>query len=199
MADKYRKVRKEADKLPDNEIRVRRDARIGKYLRRANDLLSGKIQGHDSLVIKGVANAMESAVKLAELIKHRISKLYQVTTVENIKIVDEYEPLEEGLDYLKFERMGTMLSITLSKSPLNPKDIGYQDPIPDSEVQAYDEREPGEPRPRSQYRPKGAEDREERGPRYEDRRGGRGGMRAGFRGGRRFGGERRPMRRDEYD
>lgn len=68
---------------------------------------------------------MESAVKLAELIKHRVKKLYQVNRIANIKIVDEYEPLEEGLDYLTFERQGTMLTITLSKSPLDTKDIGY--------------------------------------------------------------------------
>ena len=78
MSDKYRRVRKELDKLPDNEIRVKRDARIGRYLRRANDLLTGKIAGSDSVVIKGVSNAMESAVKLAELIKHRVKKLYQL-------------------------------------------------------------------------------------------------------------------------
>lgn len=74
--EKYVRVRKEADKLPDNEIRVKRNARIGRYLRRANDLLTGKIPGHDSVVIKGVSNAMESAVKLAELIKHRVTKIH---------------------------------------------------------------------------------------------------------------------------
>jgi len=68
---------------------------------------------------------MESAVKLAELIKHRVAKLYQVNKVTNIVIVDEYEPLEEGLDHLKFNRIVTMLSITLSKSPLDNTDIGY--------------------------------------------------------------------------
>jgi hypothetical protein len=43
MADKYRKVKREQEKLPDNEIRVRADVRIGRYLRRANDLLTGKV------------------------------------------------------------------------------------------------------------------------------------------------------------
>jgi len=84
MADKYRRVRKEPEKLPDNEIRVKRNARIGRYLRRANDLLTGKIPGQDSVVIKGVSNAMESAVKLAELIKHRVKRLYQVNKIASI-------------------------------------------------------------------------------------------------------------------
>jgi DNA-binding protein len=125
MADKYRRVRKDQEKLPDNEIRVKRSARIGRYLRRANDLLTGKIAGSDSVVIKGVSNAMESAVKLAELIKHRVTRVYQVNKIANITIVDEFEPLEEGLDYLTQERQATMLTITLSRTPLDNKDIGY--------------------------------------------------------------------------
>jgi hypothetical protein len=59
---------------------------------------------------------MESGVKLAELIKHRVKGLYQTNDISNIEIVDEYEPLEEGLDLLKFKRNVTMLSITLSKA-----------------------------------------------------------------------------------
>ena len=71
------RIKREAEKLPENEIRVRRGNRIGKYLRRANDLLSGKIEGTDNtVVIKGVSNAMENVVKLAELIKHRVKGLY---------------------------------------------------------------------------------------------------------------------------
>lgn len=77
MAEKYARVTREPEKLPENEIRVKRDNRIGKYLRRANDLLTGKIEGsQNTVIIKGVANAMENAVKLAELIKHRVKGLY---------------------------------------------------------------------------------------------------------------------------
>lgn len=67
------------------------------------------------IVIKGVSNAVESAVKLAELVKHRIVGLHQVNKISHITMVDEYEPLEEGLDHLKFTRVVTMLEITLSK------------------------------------------------------------------------------------
>lgn len=125
MAEKYIRVKKAEEKLPDNEIRVKKSARIGRYLSRANDLLTGKIAGSDSVVIKGIANAMENAVKLAELIKHRVKKIYQVNHISSITIVDEYEPLEEGLDYLKFERQAAMLTITLSTQPLDNRDVGY--------------------------------------------------------------------------
>ena len=47
-----------------------------------------------------MSNAVESAVKLAELIKHRIKGLHQSNKISHITIVDEYEPLEEGLDHL---------------------------------------------------------------------------------------------------
>ena len=45
--------------------------------------------------------------------------------ISNLVIADEYEPLEEGLDHLKFERNMTMFTLTLSKTPLDAKDIGY--------------------------------------------------------------------------
>ena len=134
MADKFRRVQKAQEKLPENEIRVRRGVGIGRYLRRAHDLLTGAVAGQDSVVIKGISNAMENSVKLAELIKHRVRDLHQVNTITTITIVDEYEPLEEGLDYLKFERLQTMLTITLSKNPLDSQEVGYQVPIPTSEV-----------------------------------------------------------------
>jgi hypothetical protein len=43
-------------------------------LRRAVELLTGV--EHESVVIKGISNAMESGVKLAELIKHRVKAIY---------------------------------------------------------------------------------------------------------------------------
>lgn len=72
----YRRAEKVEEKLPENEIRVRAGPGIGRYLRRANDLLTGKIEGQDSVVIKGVSNAMEAAVTLAELVKHRVAGIY---------------------------------------------------------------------------------------------------------------------------
>lgn len=74
MAEKYRRVEKAQENLPNNEIRVRRGAGIGRYLRRAVEVLQAGTE--KEIVIKGVSNAMESVVKLAELIKHRVKKLY---------------------------------------------------------------------------------------------------------------------------
>ena len=76
MADSYRKVDRAEDTLPSNEIRVRRGVGIGRYLKRAWELLNGSEGSDDTVVIKGVSNAVQSAVNLAELIKHRVKGLH---------------------------------------------------------------------------------------------------------------------------
>ena len=139
--EKYRRVEKTQETLPPNEIRVKRKVGIGRYLKRAHDLFNENDNQSQTVIIKGVSNAVESAVKLAELIKHRVKGLHQINKITNITIDDEYEPLEEGLDHLKFTRIVTMLEIKLSKTPLDRGDIGYQAPIPEDQVQDYSERD----------------------------------------------------------
>jgi len=107
MADKYKRIDKAVEQLPPNEIRVKHKVGIGRYLKRAHDLLETEDQ--EKIIIKGVSNAVDSAVKLAELVKHRVKGLHQVNSIGHITIVDEYEPLEEGLDKLTFSRIVTML------------------------------------------------------------------------------------------
>lgn len=138
MADKYRKIHKPQEELPPNEIRIKRKVGIGRYLKRAHDLLSDSAVSF--VTIKAVSSAVESAVKLAELVKHRIAGLHQINKISYTTILDEYEPLEEGLDHLKFTKSVTVLEIKLSKTQLDKKDVGYQPPISANEVQAYTER-----------------------------------------------------------
>ena len=78
---------------------------------------------------------MLSVLYLAELTKHRVKYLHQIIKIYTNIITDEFEPLFEGLDYLKFHREVTVLEITLTKSELVDKnDVGYQPPIPVEEV-----------------------------------------------------------------
>jgi DNA-binding protein len=122
----YRKIDKVEEPLPSNEIRVRRGVGIGRYLKRAWELLNAPEGSDETIVIKGVSNAVQSAVNLAELVKHRVKNLHQINKISNITIVDEYEPLVEGLDQLKFSRVVTMLQITLTKSEnVDKTDVGY--------------------------------------------------------------------------
>lgn len=81
-----------------------------------------------------MSSAVESAVKLAELVKHRIAGLHQLNKISHTTILDEYEPLEEGLDHLKFTKSVTVLEIKLSKTGLDTRDVGYQPPISAAEV-----------------------------------------------------------------
>ena len=122
----YRKIDKVEEPLPSNEIRVRRGVGIGRYLKRAWELLNAPEGSDETIVIKGVSNAVQSAVNLAELVKHRVKNLHQINKISNITIVDEYEPLVEGLDQLKFSRVVTMLQITLTRSEnVDKTDVGY--------------------------------------------------------------------------
>jgi len=58
MAEAYRRVDKPQETLPSNEIRVRRGVGIGRYLKRAWDLLNSSEGSDDTVVIKGVSNAV---------------------------------------------------------------------------------------------------------------------------------------------
>jgi hypothetical protein len=69
---------------------------------------------------------MLSAVTLAELIKHRIKNLHQINKITTNEIINEFEPLVEGLDRLKFTRVVPFIQITLTKSEsVDKNDIGY--------------------------------------------------------------------------
>jgi len=193
--DKYIKIKREGDKAPENEIRIRADPKIGRYIAYAATLLLEKKL--DTVVIKASGVATKSACQVAEILRHRILNLHQVVELKTTSVIDEYEPQEEGLDRVKIERKLAVLEITLSlkESALNTKAAGYQAPLPKDQVQEEElkdlvqRRRPG---------PRGGEPREPREDRRDDRerrggfRGGRGG-RGGFRGGRRggFGGEDR--------
>lgn len=130
----YQKVKRERDDLPENEIRVRAGTTVGRYLKRVHILFTQE-KAHNSVVVRGVSNAMENVVRISELIKHRFKGLHQVNKIEQHEFVDEYEPLYEGLDHLKFSRNVTMLSITLTKDAnVDKSSIGYQEPIPEADV-----------------------------------------------------------------
>ena len=162
--------------IPKNEIRIKSDRSLSGYLKYAYTCLEK--EGMDEVVIKGVGQAMNRIVDLAELIKSRIAGLYSNT--EMLTQVD------------KFDETRTILSlkITLSKKKLDETSPGYQEPIDEKLVTPYVE-EPED------Y--KGHDDDEGDKPAYRSRgrgfrgeRGYRGGYRGrGDRGGRGFRGRGR--------
>jgi hypothetical protein len=60
--------------------------------------------------------------------------LHQITTLGSTEIENEYEPTEEGLNKVTQTTVLSIMKILLSKTPLDTTAIGYQPPIPESEV-----------------------------------------------------------------
>ena len=139
----------------------------------------------DSIEIRGTGNAIVKALILIELVKRRVGDLHQINNITSTEIVDEFEPVVEGLEKIEQKRRVTCLNCVLSKSPLNTDDIGYQPPTPKEETPIRTRPERGD----EGNRPRG--DRpQRRGP--PGARGGRG------RGGRRYNDEGpREERRDQ--
>merc|ERR1719346_373223 len=104
--------------------------------------------------IKASGNALTKAVTLAEVVKRRFKDLHQITTLGSTQIVDEYEPLEEGLDKVTDTRSVSVIEIKLSKEALDTSDKGYQPPLDPSEVKEYDPEEMTAPRSRGRGRGK---------------------------------------------
>merc|ERR1712050_581985 len=132
--EKYRKVLKpkEAVVNDEEEIRVTAVGSVSAYVGRAakvyNELNKPKV------VIKASGNALTKGVTLAEVIKRSFKALHQITTLGTTEIVDEYEPLEEGLDKVTDTRSVSIIDIKLSKEQLDSSNKGYQAPIDESLV-----------------------------------------------------------------
>merc|ERR1712151_340095 len=90
------------------------------------------------ITVTGTGNAIAKAVQLAEVVKRRVKGLHQITSLGSVDIVDEYEPLEEGLDKVTDTRTVSTIEITLSKDALDTSNKGCQPPIDESLVKEYD-------------------------------------------------------------
>merc|ERR1712019_17507 len=136
--DKYRKVikPKETAVKDDTEIRVTAVGSVYAYCARANTLFND--EDKKTITITGTGNAITKAVTLAEVAKRRFKGLHQITSLSTTEIVDEYEPLEEGLDKVMDTRTLSCIEIKLSKEALDTSDKGYQAPLAESEVTEYD-------------------------------------------------------------
>ena len=87
------------------------------------------------MTLSSLGEAITKSVTIAEIVKHRVAGLHQVNEISTIVIDDEYEPIEEGLEKMTVSRKLTCLQIVLTKkAPANKSVAGYQEPIPDSEV-----------------------------------------------------------------
>merc|ERR1719498_701502 len=130
--DKYKLVEREKEPVPPDMIRISGQGRTGSYVTYAAKLFSeAKLE---SIRVRATGNALPKAVQVAEVVKRRFAGLHQITTLGSTEIENEYEPTEEGLNKVTQTTVLSIMRIVLSKTPLDTTAIGYQPPIPESEV-----------------------------------------------------------------
>ncbi|RLN93420.1 hypothetical protein BBJ28_00011767 [Nothophytophthora sp. Chile5] len=153
----------QAQHVEANEIRITQQGKVRNYISYANGLFAvrffalsmlfslgllrvsdvkccrfarrfGQEKSERGVMLKAMGNAISKAVTVAEILKHRVAHLHQVTQISSIETVDVYEPLEEGLDRIETKRHIPGISIQLSLDELDRDDPGYQSPIPVDQV-----------------------------------------------------------------
>eukprot|EP00899_Mesostigma_viride_P020503 jgi/Mesvir1/28454/Mv15877-RA.1 len=132
--ERYRRVDKSADDdgpISENEIRITTLGAVRNYLTYATTVLQEK---SDEVVLKAMGRAINKTVVVAEILKRWVPGLHQNTVISSMDITDTWEPLEEGLVPLETTRHVSMISITLSKKPLDPNSTGYQPPLTEEEL-----------------------------------------------------------------
>jgi len=134
--EKYRRKQTAKEATSDDEIRVTAKGRTATYVSYASKLFNEKEM--DEFTLKATGAALATAVTVAEVIKRRFKGLHQITKLGSVEVIDEWEPLEEGLDPVKNTRNVSFIEITLSKKMLDTKHIGYQEPIDESLVVEMD-------------------------------------------------------------
>lgn len=139
--DKYRKVFKPKEDVAkaEEEIRVTAVGSVSAYVSRAATVFNELSKPY--IIVQATGNALTKAVTAAEVIKRRFKGLHQITELKTVEIVDEYEPLEEGLDKVIDTRSLPVIEIKLSKDPLDTSDKGYQPPLDESQVTEYNAEE----------------------------------------------------------
>ncbi|MBA0617752.1 hypothetical protein Godav_027174 [Gossypium davidsonii] len=124
----YQKVEKPKPESPinENEIRITSQGAIRNYINYAIALLQDKHV--KEIVLKAMGQAISKTVAIAEILKKRIPRLHQDTSISSVSITDVWEPIEEGLVPVEMTRHVSMISITLSTRELNKNSVGYQAP-----------------------------------------------------------------------
>jgi hypothetical protein len=129
------------------------------------------------VTIKAAEKLMDKALWVAEVVRRKVEGLHQIVHVTEKKIVDVYEPTEEGLVTVRQERFLTILEVTLTRDPTaeQKKHPGYHAPLAiksdflTKESWAAGEKERAERRERGDDRRGERGDRGERRERRDDR------------------------------
>ncbi|EAN30496.2 N4 [Theileria parva strain Muguga] len=123
MTEKVDPQSKETKPIAEGEIRVTTLGRVSNYVTYAKKLLSN---GIPVITIRGTGRAMSNVVETAEILRHMINGLHQVTTV------DTQDRLADGKSKskdTKFSVCFLTISLSLDPSKIDTKSIGYQAPL----------------------------------------------------------------------
>jgi DNA-binding protein len=194
--DKYEKIRQQAQNTPENEVKISSNNQsISKYITYTAGLLLEKKL--DVVILKASGLACRDAVQVAEILRHNITNLHQESKITSVDVLDEYEPLEEGLEKVQIKRKIAVMEIKLSKKDnvLDKNAPGFQLPL-DTKIEAENELKDIVEKRKAGFRggdrdsPSGGRGgfrgrgRGGRGGYRGDRGGDRGGERGGYRGDR---------------
>lgn len=97
--NRYRRVQKqrETENISPNEIRITSTSIPRNTITYALSLFEGAEKKYDEVILKAMGAAINTAVTVAEIIKRRVKGIHQITEVQSTEVVDEWEPLEQGL------------------------------------------------------------------------------------------------------
>lgn len=131
---KYRQVQKKHESSGENEIRVKLDRRPFIYAAYAGKLLlDGK---HTLIHLTATGMATSKVIQVVEYLRKRLKGLQVAYDICSTEFVDEYQPLEEGLDVVHLKRQVPTLKAFLSRTKSDDlcKMSGYMEPIADKEL-----------------------------------------------------------------
>eukprot|EP01063_Lacrimia_lanifica_P035195 TRINITY_DN664_c0_g4_i1.p1 TRINITY_DN664_c0_g4~~TRINITY_DN664_c0_g4_i1.p1 ORF type:complete len:181 (+),score=79.43 TRINITY_DN664_c0_g4_i1:63-605(+) len=119
--------------MTGKEIEMAKDSPPRAYVAQCIDLFEG---GEKTVTLKGRGQAIAKVVNVAEVVKRRVKGLCQISSIESL-----YEARKGEADQKKYT---AGMKITLSLDQLDKSAPGYQDPVPEEEVQEEDKarREP---------------------------------------------------------
>lgn len=114
------------DKKEAGNIYVKSGSKIRNIISQAHRILQNKDEKKINLI--GSGPSISKTITCAEIVKRKARGLHQLNTLYYTKVEDTWESKEESLDKLLVTRRIPAISITLSKTPLDATQPGYQAP-----------------------------------------------------------------------
>jgi ribonuclease P/MRP protein subunit RPP25 len=88
---KYKKVRAERDTVDDNIIRVNRKTPANTFV---DDIIDRfMVKNTKEVTLSSLGAAISKTITIAEVVKHRVPGLHQLSEIKTIVLNDAYEPL----------------------------------------------------------------------------------------------------------